>query len=179
MNKEIEPVLSKIAQALNASHVLWGVGASLLLHQYGLVEDPTDIDILVSVDDISTVDKLLSSLGEKQPETPSDIYATDYFYEYIINGINVDVIAGLKIKQNKAVFEYTFDKESAPHTFFIGGVPVPFSTLEDWYILYRLMPGKESKSELIAGYFREHGVRYPVLMERMNEKLRLCSIGKY
>ena len=169
MNRETETVLTKIAQALNASHVLWGVGASLLLYQYKLVESPSDIDLIVSTTDTKTVDRILSALGAKQEETPSDIYATEYFYEYIIDGISIDVMAGLKINLNHSVFEYIFDKESIPNKICIQNQLVPFSTLEDWYVLYQLMPGKEFKADLIANYFHQHGIQHPSLLERITE----------
>jgi hypothetical protein len=168
VDAKIEQALIRIAHDLNASNILWGVGASLLLQQYGLTDTCKDIDLLVSVADIQTADHILSAMGEKQTEKPSGIYATDYFYEYIIDGVNIDVMAGLKIKTGKTVFEYTFDKDSVPHSFPVGGVPVPFCTLEEWYTLYQLMPGKTHKALLIASYFHRYGVQYPELLERMS-----------
>jgi hypothetical protein len=167
VDSKIEQTLIRIAQALNASGILWGVGASLLLRQYGLADTCKDIDLLVSVAEIQTADSILSAIGEKQPEKLSDIYATDYFYEYIIDGVNIDVMAGLKIKTGETVFEYVFDKDSVPHSFSIGGVSVPFCTLEEWHALYQLMPGKMHKAQLIASCFHRYGVQYPELLVRM------------
>ena len=168
MNKNIETVLVEIAKALNASHAVWGVGASLLLNQYGLTEKTNDIDITVSSRDIAVVDQILSEMGTKQPISHSDIYATDYFYEYIIGGINVDVMAGLKINTNNNVFEYPFDKKSVQNTFTFQNTTIPFSTLEDWYVLYQLMPDREFKVKLIAEYFNEKGIEHPDIFERMS-----------
>ena len=44
--------LSLIAEKLNKEGIGWGVGASLLLNHYGLIDQPNDIDLLVSVADI-------------------------------------------------------------------------------------------------------------------------------
>lgn len=175
MNSEIESVLAKTGTVLNASKVLWGVGASLLLNRYGLVNTVNDIDIVVSLADIDKADRLLSALGEKQATRDSDIYATDYFFEYIIDGINVDMMAGFKINLRQSVFEYGFDHQSVPLRFSVGCVDIPYSTLEDWYVLYQLMPDRDHKVELIADYLTTHGVEHKQLLRRIadDEKLPL------
>lgn len=172
MDKKLENVLTKISKALNNSDILWSVGASLLLNRYGLADNPTDIDITVSVSDIHKIDKILSSMGQKQPESTSDIYLTDYFYEYVIDGINVDVMAGLKIRSGNSVFTYKFDKESVPHSFEIDNVKIPFSTLEEWSVLYSLMPQREAKVRLINSYFDKYGIQYPHLLERITNQIQ-------
>ena len=82
MNKSTQQVLAKIAEALNSSGILWGVGASVLLYQYHIVESPSDIDIIVSLEDIAKADAVLLQMGRKLPPKDSEIYLTDYFYEY-------------------------------------------------------------------------------------------------
>lgn len=173
MDKKLEKVLIQISKALNNSDILWSVGASLLLNRYGLVDNPTDIDITTLASDIHQIDKILSSIGQKQAESTSDIYLTDYFYEYVIDGVNVDVMAGLKIRSGNSVFTYDFDKESVPHCFEINNVKIPFSTLEEWSILYQLMPQREAKVKLINGYFNKYGIQYPHLLERMTNQIQL------
>lgn len=165
--EKIEGVLIKITEALNSTDILWGVGASMLLYQYKLVDNPSDIDITVSISDIKEVDRILSSMGEKLSESKSDIYLTEYFYEYIIDGVNIDVMAGFKINLTNSVFEYPFDKNSVPHHLKVGNTPIPFSSLEDWFVLYQLMPKREYKVNLIDEYFKNKGIEYPVLLERI------------
>ncbi|NDW19711.1 hypothetical protein D0T53_12430 [Dysgonomonas sp. 216] len=169
MTKSLQFTLVEIAKALNTSEILWSVGASVLLYKYGLTSTPKDIDISVSVQDISIADKILSSMGEKMKEKKSEIYLTEYFYEYIINGINVDLMAGFKIKTKVGVFEYQYDKLSVPHLFEIDGILTPFSTLEEWYVLYQLMPDKEAKVRAIKEYFNQKGIQYPELLKRIQE----------
>lgn len=171
MDKNLEKVLTNIGKALNNSDILWSVGASLLLNRYGLADNPTDIDITVSVSDINKIDLILSAMGQKQPESTSDIYLTDFFYEYVIDGINVDVMAGLKIRSGSAVFTYKFDEESVPHSFIINNVNIPFSSLEEWSILYKLMPQREAKVKLINSYLDKNGIQYPHLLNRMETQI--------
>lgn len=166
-NQQQRQALVKIAKILNSEDIVWAVGASMLLRQYALA-DPADIDIVVALEDAGRVDSLLSSLGTvKNQKEKSDIYLTDFFHEYIIDSVEIDVMAGFKIKlPDSSVFEYKFDKESIPHIFDIDGVGVPFMSLEDWYVLYQLMPNREYKANLLQDHFNIIGVDYPYLLER-------------
>ena len=57
--------LSYIGDKLNKANILWGVGASILLNQFGMVDTPNDIDIFMDIKDIHKADKILS-LGKKE-----------------------------------------------------------------------------------------------------------------
>jgi len=167
MNDTIEKSLADIAVLFDSAGITWGVGASMLLHQYGLVESPADIDIVVSLKDIAKVDELFSKKGiSKIIKEKSAVYSTDFFYEYVFNNTDVDVMAGFKINLPGGIYEYIFDDQSIPHTFPIKGIDVPFMTLEEWYILYQLMPGRETKVKLIEDYFLENGIQYSGLLIR-------------
>ena len=169
MNKSTQQVLAKIAEALNSSGILWGVGASVLLYQYHIVESPSDIDIIVSLEDIAKADAVLLQMGRKLPPKDSEIYLTDYFYEYTVDGVNVELMAGFKIvlPEGKGIFESPFDEQSVPHHFQINKTTIPFATREDWYVLYQLMPGREEKVNKVADYLEKHSIQYPSLIERM------------
>lgn len=159
--------LSVIGEKLNDHGVLWGVGASILLSQYGLVNRPNDIDILVAVDDVERVDEILSSLGERKPWEADENYATKFFLEYVINGIDVDVMAGLTIHHSEGTFEYTFDKASVSRWVKIKGVAIPFTSMEDWYVIYQLIPGRVEKVMMIEHYLHDKGIKQPELLKRM------------
>nr|WP_307906171.1 nucleotidyltransferase [Clostridium botulinum] len=59
-------VLSYIGKKLNDNGITWGVGASILLNQFGFIEKPNDIDIFISIKDIERADEVLKSMGEKK-----------------------------------------------------------------------------------------------------------------
>lgn len=163
-----QKVLAVIAKQLNPAGIVWGVGASMLLAQYGLIDSPADIDIIVSLKDIHEADNLLSVLAEiRNEKEKSDIYLTDFFYEYQLDSVDVDVMSGFKIKQQESVFDYEFDKSSVPNVFEFLGESIPFMTLEEWYVLYQLMPNREFKVNLLEGYFYKRGLEYPHLLERL------------
>lgn len=158
--------LSYIGERLNEERVMWGVGASILLNHYGLVDKPNDIDILVDLEDIEKTDIILKSVGEKKVLNHSDTYSTKYFYEYVINGFDVDVMAGLSINHSNGVFKYSFDHSSIVMTKKINGIDIPLTSLEDWYIIYQLIPNRGKKVEMIENYLLLNGIKKPFLLER-------------
>lgn len=177
-------VLNKVADKLNKENITWGIGASVMLHHYGLVAMPNDIDILVDIKDIEKVDGILKEMGEKKPLNPIKTYSTKYFYEYEVQGVDIDVMAGFIINHEAGKYEYTFHKDSlvfektnynshdlsGEHT--IENIILPFTTLEDWYVLYQLIPGRENKVQLIEDYLKEKGTcRVDILKMAVNQQL--------
>lgn len=158
--------LSYIGEKLNEERIEWGVGASILLNHYGLIDKPNDIDILVSIKDIEKADKILKSIGEKKIWEKTETYSTKYFYEYIVNGVDVDVMAGLSINYNNGIFKYLFNQSSISEIKIINGVNIPLTSLEDWYIIYQLIPKREIKVTMIENYLLLNGVKMPTLLER-------------
>lgn len=161
--------LSYIGKKLNDSGVVWGVGASLLLNQFSLIDKPNDIDIFVDIKDIDKVDEILKGIGDKKPWEKASTYSTEYFYEYVINGVDIDVMAGFRINHNSGVFEYVFDNRSISETRKINGVDIPFTSLEDWYVIYQLISGREAKVNMIEKYIISNGIKRYNLLERMLE----------
>lgn len=167
MRNTLPHTLASIANPLNEDNISWGVGASLLLNQYGLADSPADIDIITDIKDIEKANNILSRIGTvKQKEEKPGIYSTDFFSEYSINSIDIDIMAGLKINLIDSVYEYKFDKDSIPHHYLVEDVFVPFMTLEDWYILYQLIPNRETKVKLIENYFKKNGIEFPDLLQK-------------
>jgi predicted nucleotidyltransferase len=163
---EIFSTLSYIGEKLNNSDITWAVGASLLLNQYGLVDKPNDIDIFVGIKHIHKADEILKSVSEKKKWEKSEAYSTKYFYEYIVRGIDVDVMSGFVVNHNRGVFEYIFDHQSISEVITINGIDIPFTSLEDWYVLYQLIPNRETKVKLIENYLLSRGIKKPFLLER-------------
>lgn len=159
-----------IGKRLNEDDVLWGVGASVLLNEYNLVDNPKDIDLLVGLHSIEKVDKILRELGEKKAREQSDAFATEHFYEYNINGVEVDVMAGLKLRFGYGLYEFTFDEKSITKIKEQNGVKIPFTALEDWYVIYQMIPGRLRKVQLIEDYLLESEVFNAELLNRSLHK---------
>lgn len=158
--------LSHIGEKLNCSNIAWAVGASILLNQFGLIDKPNDIDIFVDIKDIERADEILKSIGEKKNWERTATYSTKYFYEYIIDEIDVDVMAGFAVNHNSGVFEYTFDHDSISELKIINEISIPFTSLEDWYVIYQLIPNRETKVEMIEKYLLSNGIKKTMLLKR-------------
>ena len=161
--------LSYIGEKLNNSNIAWGVGASILLNQFGLIEKPNDIDIFVDIKNIQRADEILKSIGKKKKWEKTATYSTKYFYEYLVDGVEVDVMAGLAVNHNSGVFEYIFDYNAISEFRLVNGVNIPFTALEDWYVIYQLIPNRETKVKMIENHLLSNGVKKPFLLERALE----------
>ena len=156
-----------IARALNEADVHWGVGASVLLYYYGLVEAPHDIDIMISEGDADMVASILGDLGREAPGDPArSLYSTSRFLEYIVDGTDVDVMAGLAVRHDSGTYVFPFDVQSVTMKKNVDGAMIPFTSLEDWYVLYQLIPGRETKVKLIEDHLRSGSVLDVALLER-------------
>ncbi|NCC85063.1 MAG: hypothetical protein EOM03_13185 [Clostridia bacterium] len=159
-------VLSRIAVRFQEAEVIWALGASFLLYYHGLVEAPHDIDLMVERGSIEKADAILRQLGDKQEPEQNPLYGTDYFYEYVIDGVEVDVMAGLQIKHREGCFVYRFDAKAVDGTWQLGAGAIPLGAPEDWYVLYQLMPGREAKADSLDHYLQRRGVKRRDLLER-------------
>lgn len=160
-------VLKEIGEKLNTERTLWAVGGSLMLNHYALVHQPQDIDLLVGLDDIIVVDEILGEIGQKKAQYNVGQYSTKYFYEYVVDGIDVDVMAGLAINHDQGTFNYVFDHLSISDCKNLEGVSIPLCALEDWYVLYQLIPGREMRVRAIEGYLKSNVVLRTDLLTRM------------
>lgn len=159
--------LSQVAKKFNASDITWGVGASMLLNQLGLVEEPNDIDIVVALHDIEKAVDMLSGMGEKKTCDANANYSTECFYEYVINGVDLDVMAGFAINHHSGVFHYPFDRHSISMHKEIHGVMIPFTSPEDWFVIYQLIPNREAKVNMIERYVYRNGIKHPFRLKRL------------
>lgn len=153
--------LSSIAEKFNESEIIWAVGGSLLLNYYGLVNDPKNIDILVDIKDVKIADSILKSIGKKRASEKKNEYSTLYYYEYVINGDSVHLMAGITINHKEGSFKYVFNNSSITKQNKIDGQVIPMTSLEDWFVLYNVAPMESKKVKLIEKYIKKNGVKSP------------------
>ncbi|GIO26329.1 nucleotidyltransferase domain-containing protein [Ornithinibacillus bavariensis] len=164
--------LSIIGKEINKTNISWGVGGSLLLSFYQLIDRPNDIDILVDEQNAEQLNELLSNIARANEVIHYAPYKTVYFSKYSIDNINIDVMGGFAIEHDEGIYKLPFNKESVVAHKKINGVEIPLCSLEDWYILYWLIPGRQEKAILIENYFRNIGVSHPELLwEALNQPL--------
>ena len=155
-----------LAKEFNKHNITWGLGASSLLNYHGLVDTVNDLDILVIPVDIEKVEKILLKIGKKEISAPSEFYSNEYFGEFVIDGVNIDVMSRMTIKNHGVTYIYPFDEKSVVDQWVMEGVSVPMTSLEEWYILYHMIPNKEKKVKLLDEYFSNHEVKNPDLIKR-------------
>ena len=160
-------VLSRVGKALKAADILFGVGGSAMLYRNGLSGDFNDIDLVVALEDAQRADDVLSRLGARGAERDSGVFETSVFLSYEVEGVGVDMMAGLAMRHDAGVYRYAFGADSICDTWPVYGEMLPFCALEDWCVLYRLMPGKEEKAERIKAHLKDQGLRHPALLSRM------------
>lgn len=162
----LHTTLQIIAHSLNSHDLCWAVGGSLLLNHHGIGAPARDIDLLVALEDIEAVVALLSELGEKIPWEANPQYRTRHFHEFLIGGIEVDVMAGMRIRTEAGEYAYDFNAASVMPPTVTEPSPIPYCALEDWYVLYQLIPGREEKVRMIEDTLISRGIQQPGLLDR-------------
>ena len=142
-------VLHRIARALNEEGALWALGGSLLLYFKGRVDDFHDIDIMAGEADIERVKRRLCALGELLPPKPKPGYKTRHFLEFIIDGVEVDVMAGFVIVKDGVDYDCSLRPEQVAEQISLKGERIPLQRLSDWRRYYELM-GRPEKARLAA-----------------------------
>jgi len=141
-------VLSRIAKELNQKKLTWAVGASLLLYFKGIVPNFHDIDIMVTEDDVNEAKAVLLSFGTMQPPSPNIRYKTKYFMEFIVEGVEIDVMAGFVIMNHNKEYQISFGKADIKEYIQILDVSIPLQSVEAWRTYYQLM-GRDEKVKII------------------------------
>jgi hypothetical protein len=144
-------LLSQIAKELNNKEVTWAIGASMLLYFKGIVSEFHDIDIMVTEECIDQTIEILSSFGIMQSPNPNVSYKTNHFIEFLVEGVEIDVMAGLVILNQEKEHRFTLTKENIKEFTEINGVRIPLQSLEEWRTYYHLM-GREEKVNLIDAW---------------------------
>lgn len=141
--------LAKIARQLNDANIVWALGASMMLYLRGIVEEAHDIDIMVAESDAEAARREMDGLGQLQPKTASGQYLTHTFLEYVVDGVDVDVISGFVIVKDGTAHEMPFDGSHIDQRETLLGVEIPLQSLADWQQYYELM-GRSAKARMIA-----------------------------
>lgn len=158
-----QKTLQHIAEHLNAANFRWAIGGSLLLAQYGLTETVNDLDIIVHKEEAVSMAEHLRRIGRESETTSTRPFLTSYYYTFHVDETAVDVMGNFKISHENGVYTLTFTERSTS-MHMINGTPLPFCKLEDWFILYQLMPGREEKVRKIEDYLLTNGSDAPDLL---------------
>lgn len=141
-------VLEKIAHVFNENGILWALGASMLLYFKGIAKEFHDIDLMVAEGDAEKAKGLLSELGRINPPNPNPKYGTKHFMEFVIDDVDIDVMAGFSIHSEGKNVDCSLKKEQVAEHTKLGEEEIPMQSVSLWLGYYRLM-GRADKVRMI------------------------------
>ena len=144
-------VLGRIASEFRRAGITWAAGASLLLFLRGRVPDFHALDLMILTADAGRAGEILARLGEALPERANGpLYETEVFREYRVDGVEVDMMAGMTIRKDGVPQDCTLYPEDIDGAAEVFGERVPLQRLACWVRYYALM-GRPEKAALAAG----------------------------
>ena len=147
-------VLAHIAETLNRERITYAVGASAMLYLRGVAESFHDIDLTVAEADAPRAIAALRTLGTMAPPEQSPGYLTRCFRTFEIDGVEVDLIAGMVIVSDGIAHDCPLRPEEIDETADVCGVAVPLHALACWRRFYALM-GRKAKAKRIDIWLHE------------------------
>lgn len=143
-------LLLKIAHRLNEAGVEWALGASMMLYFKDITSEFHDIDLMVVDRDAECVRTILSEMGELCPPDPmpNPMYRTKAFMEFLIDSIEVDVMAGFAIVHAGTVYDCSLREDQIVEKMLLGTEVIPLQSPRLWCKYYRLM-GRPQKADMI------------------------------
>ena len=141
----MEKVLLKIAKEFNKENIKWAIGSSYLLKEKNIIDICNDLDFFVSLEDIEKAKKILDKIGKREKSKKSDIFKSLVFLEYNVDGVEIDVMAGFTVLNGNHIYKYIFDDKAIVESKIKEGVKVYYTSLEDWFVIYKLISGREEK----------------------------------
>lgn len=141
-------LLKKIALQFEKAHITWALGGSMMLYFKGIVPVFQDIDLMVADADAQTAQSILCGMGQMQPQTPNPKFRSKAFMEFVIDAVDVDVIAGFAIVSGDSVVDCSLQKEQIVERMPLGEACIPLQSPALWCRYYRLMDRTE-KAQMI------------------------------
>lgn len=148
--------LISLLKTLNTHQISWALGGSTLLKLRGIDCVPHDIDIMIHETDFEKGCKLLAQFCIEREVQESKYFKTKHYRKFNLNGVEIDCMSGMNIDVSQSLFEYTFDHKE--YDILYKDEWVPLCYVEDWYVLYHVMPNRLSKVKIIEDYFRKHSI---------------------
>lgn len=127
--------------------VRWGIGGSVLLHRYGLIKRPRDLDIVTTPEEFPTMYSLLTHKMGRSIPAPHAVFSSRNFARFqVAKGMFLDTMAGIQVRQGDSLVAWNFDP-----TTIVEYDGLPWMTIADWRVLYSLF-GRPERVHLIECY---------------------------
>ncbi len=143
-------VLEKIAFLLNKNNIKFALGASGLLYFKGIVREFNDIDIMILEEDADAIKELFLKIGKLYDKGDNTGYKTKAFMEFLIDEVEVDVIAGFTITKQDMDYYLPLNINKI-ETIPFSSTTISLDNIEDWLYYYKLMDRKD-KVKLIEDF---------------------------
>ena len=119
----------------------------MMLYLRGRATNVHDIDLMVDEKDVERAKKLLSEIGKLMPGKDNARYQTRHSHQFVIDGTEVDLIAGFVIVKDGVAHECPLLRKDITDRHDLEGTPVPLHSLSVWREYYTLM-GRTEKVAL-------------------------------
>lgn len=149
-------LLKKIALQFEKAHITWALGGSMMLYFKGIVPVFQDIDLMVADADAQTAQSILRGMGQMQQQPPNPKFRSKAFMEFVIDAVDVDVIAGFAIVSGDSVVDCSLQKEQIVERMPLGEACIPLQSPALWCRYYRLMDRTE-KAQMIEQALSDSG----------------------
>ena len=190
LRQALDHALVRIALAFAVNGITWGLCSSMLLALRGLPIEPHDLDLLVAEDAFEEACRALERIGgipAPARTEPQPVYGTRCFAEYEVDGVEVDVMAGLSVLGSCGEYRYdlaegtldryvSVEEPRGAGVAEVSAASIPLTFLGDWFVLYQLIPGRAAKTDAVEEFFRADP---PVGADRSREldRLRTALLG--
>lgn len=148
-------VLAEIAKLFNEAKFTWALGASSMLYFNRIASEFNDIDIMIDDKDAPNAKQLLMSLGTLIDTVPGVNYRTKHFYEFTIDGVEVDIMGGFAIYKDGIVHDCSLKQTDIASYEQVNGQLVPLNSVYVWRGYYELM-GRDAKVALIDAFLAKN-----------------------
>lgn len=103
---------------------------------------------MVQTDRALRAKDILKSMGAMKTANPAAQYGTKYFFEFVIGGVDVDLMGGFTIREGEIEHDCSLKSFQIAETREICGEKVPLQALSVWREYYEWM-GRRAKVEMI------------------------------
>lgn len=151
--------VKKIAAALQAARVTWGIGGDVLLYHNGIVFDFVEFVFFALPQHAAAAKAALYALGEEilpEAKAPRDAYCST---DYAIDGLICRLVTQFCVQDDTMDYRYFLAQSSIAETAHCE-VELPYMALEDWYLFYALTQQSE-KIQLLQRHFLFNGIGCP------------------
>jgi hypothetical protein len=175
----MEKELLLVCSEFNKSNINYAVAFSYVLKHYGLVDKVNDIDIIVDSKDLDKAKKILDKIAVQSSQISLSDQYESFLIAYTLNKTKIELLSELKIKFGRGAYKMIFDDKSIQKRINIEGITIPLLALEELYVMYQLIKGKEDRADKIETYFKQKGLKdKDLLMRTISQELPLTVVNR-